>query len=105
MDPKKIYFILFIITIVFIILGVKTLLPNTGASKPCLWGYKAACSFTPVSTFILFGIGIIVFYFRARMMNDGGLKVITWFMVIGSILLVTGIIFYSIQYVVRKCRG
>lgn len=102
MNPKTIHLILLIITILFIFLGFKTLLPNAGASKPCLWGYKAACSFTPVSTFILFGIGIMTYYFRVRMMNAAGLKRITWFMAISSILLITGIVYYSIQYSTGK---
>jgi hypothetical protein len=35
------------------IAAVKTVIPNDKASKPCLLGYKAACSFTPISTIIL----------------------------------------------------
>jgi hypothetical protein len=43
------------IVVIFIlsIAAVKTAIPNEKASKPCLLGYKAACSFTPVSTIIL----------------------------------------------------
>jgi len=33
--------------------AVKTIIPNEDVSKPCLIGYKAACSFTPISTLIL----------------------------------------------------
>ena len=33
--------------------AVKTVIPNGDVSKPCLLGYKAACSFTPISTVIL----------------------------------------------------
>jgi hypothetical protein len=33
--------------------AVKTVIPNEDVSKPCLLGYKAACSFTPISTVIL----------------------------------------------------
>jgi len=36
---------------VFILLGVWTLIPAE-ASKPCLLGYYAHCSFTPISTLI-----------------------------------------------------
>ena len=42
--------------VVIVILGiaaVKTVIPNAKASKPCLLGYKAACSFAPISTAIL----------------------------------------------------
>jgi hypothetical protein len=41
---------------VVVILGiaaVKTVVPNAEASKPCLLGYKAVCSFAPISTAIL----------------------------------------------------
>jgi hypothetical protein len=31
-------------------------------SKPCLLGYKAACSFTPISTIILIAAAIILFF-------------------------------------------
>ena len=36
------------------LLGVWTLLP-WGASKPCLLGYYAHCTFTPISTIVCFG--------------------------------------------------
>lgn len=72
MDLKKIQLILLIILIILLVLGVKTLIPNANASKPCLLGYKAACSFTPISTFILLGMVIIGFYIRAHMMKLAG---------------------------------
>ncbi len=43
------------------IAAVKTVIPNSNASKPCLLGYKAACSFTPISTAILVLTAIITF--------------------------------------------
>jgi hypothetical protein len=66
MDPRKIHFILLIIPIILLVLGVKTLIPNSKASKPCLLGYKAACSFTPISTLILLGMAIIIFIFTRK---------------------------------------
>lgn len=42
---------LFIITV---LAGAATLLPFSGASTPCILGYKALCSFSPISTVILF---------------------------------------------------
>lgn len=52
-----VYFVLFIL----VIATVKTLIPNQKASKPCLLGYKAACSFAPFSTIILIAIAIGIF--------------------------------------------
>ena len=51
------------IAVIFImsIAAVKTVIPNKKASKPCLLGYKAACSFAPVSTAILIIAAISTF--------------------------------------------
>ncbi len=43
---------------ILIILAIATLVPNAGASKACMLGYKAVCSFTPASTVILLVVGI-----------------------------------------------
>jgi hypothetical protein len=43
------------------IAAVKTVIPNGGASKACLLGYKAACSFAPISTAILAAAAIAAF--------------------------------------------
>lgn len=50
------------------IAAVKTAIPNLGARKPCLLGYRATCSFTPVSTAILAVVAVIVF-FAARQVH------------------------------------
>jgi len=47
--------------IVAIILGVSTLIPAP-ASKPSLLGYYAHCSFTPISTIILWIIAGIIYW-------------------------------------------
>ena len=41
------------VIVILSIAAVKTAIPNAEASKPCLLGYKAACSFAPISTAIL----------------------------------------------------
>jgi hypothetical protein len=41
------------VIVILSLAAVKTVIPNEEASKPCLIGYKAACSFTPISTAIL----------------------------------------------------
>ena len=50
-----------IVIVILIIAAVKTLVPNATASKPCLLGYKATCSFTPISTIICIAAAAIVF--------------------------------------------
>ena len=44
-----------IFTVVHFSLAVVTLIPMASASKACLLGYEALCSFTPIST-----IGLLV---------------------------------------------
>lgn len=48
-----------ILTTIALFLAAWTLLPHQGASKPCLFGYKAWCSFAPGSTFILGMIALV----------------------------------------------
>jgi hypothetical protein len=50
---KKGYAVLLGLTVLFTILAVITVLPNSGASKPCLLGYNSVCSFVPVAPLIL----------------------------------------------------
>jgi hypothetical protein len=45
---KKYWWVLIAI---FVVLGIVTLIP-ADASKPCLLGYEAHCSFTPISTIV-----------------------------------------------------
>jgi len=42
-----------VVIVILCIAAVKTVIPNEEVSKPCLVGYKAACSFSPISTVIL----------------------------------------------------
>jgi len=46
-------------------LGVSTLIPAP-ASKPCLLGYYAHCSFTPVSTVICWAIAGAIYWLGKR---------------------------------------
>lgn len=59
------------VIIILIIAAVKTVIPNAAASKPCLLGYKATCSFTPISTAILVIAAIIVFLVANRLIAGG----------------------------------
>jgi len=40
-----------------------TIVPDCTASKECLLGYKAHCSFTPISTIILVFIAVVFSYY------------------------------------------
>ncbi len=54
--------------IIWAIAAIKTVIPNSNASKACLLGYKAACSFTPISTAICIIGAVITFVVAKRMM-------------------------------------
>jgi hypothetical protein len=47
--------------------AVKTVIPNEEVSKQCLLGYKAACSFAPISTAILVLVAISIFATAKRL--------------------------------------
>ncbi|MGC9363600.1 MAG: hypothetical protein ACP5FZ_03420 [Fidelibacterota bacterium] len=49
---KKGYGKLMILTILFTLAAISTILPQASASKACPLGYYAHCTFTPVSTLI-----------------------------------------------------
>ena len=61
------YVILLILTIVFTLLAVSTLIPQATAVKACLLGYKAHCTFTPISTIILLALSAVVCRVRSRL--------------------------------------
>jgi len=59
---------------VVVILGLaafKTVVPSADVSKPCLLGYKAACSFAPISTAILVAATIGAFIATKRIILGG----------------------------------
>ncbi len=64
MEPLKI--VIYIAIAIVIIAAVKTALPEAKASKPCLLGYRALCSFTPISTIILAAVAVVLFYFSGK---------------------------------------
>jgi hypothetical protein len=63
MNPKTI--IAAVVIFIWAISAIKTVIPNADASKACLIGYKATCSFTPVSTAICI-IGVVVTFVVAK---------------------------------------
>ena len=59
--------VIYIAIAIVLIAAVKTALPEAKASKPCLLGYKALCSFTPISTIILAAVAVVLFYFSGKL--------------------------------------
>jgi len=88
-----------------LIAGVKALLPSVKASKPNLWGYRSLCTFTPISSFILFWAAAILFIVRARIMSQNTMKGTYISIIVLSVLFISGIIFYSYKYVAAKKDG
>ena len=53
-----------VFVVVELVLAVLTLIPRAAASKACLLGYKALCSFTPISTLILLAaVGLHIYLY------------------------------------------
>jgi len=67
MPIKALQIVVYAEIVILIIAAVKTALPEAKASKPCLLGYKALCSFTPISTIILIVAAIVVFFLSREM--------------------------------------
>ena len=63
------YYFLLIISIVFTLGGIATLLPSSAASKVSLLGYKAYCSFAPVSALSCFLLAGLVCFIRRKMVK------------------------------------
>ena len=59
-SKKKGYGILLLLTIIVTLAGLWTLFPQASASKECLLGYKAHCTFTPISTLVCFLLAAFV---------------------------------------------
>ena len=55
--PHKKLPIHLIFTIMYGVLAVVTVIPREAASKECLLGYKALCTFSPIGTLILLALG------------------------------------------------
>ncbi len=49
--------------------AVRTAMPSEKASKLCLLGYKAHCSFTPISTVICIVAALITIYAAVRILR------------------------------------
>jgi hypothetical protein len=63
---KKGYGLFMGLTIFFTLCALSTLIPAEHASKVCMLGYKAHCSFTPVSTLLCVILAAIACFIRKR---------------------------------------
>jgi hypothetical protein len=57
-----------VVIAIWVICAVKTVIPNTDASKACRLGYYAACSFTPISTVLCLIGAAVTFVVAKRLM-------------------------------------
>ncbi|MCW4016121.1 MAG: hypothetical protein NWF06_07120 [Candidatus Bathyarchaeota archaeon] len=55
----------YILIVALVLCAIKTIIPFPYVSKECMLGYKAGCSFTPISTAILV-VMIIITYVMAK---------------------------------------
>ena len=67
---KKGYGFLLGLTILLTVSAALTLIPHSGATKDCLLGYQAVCSFTPVSTLILLAGTALICVVRKRKFTE-----------------------------------
>ena len=58
----------YIVIVAWVLAAIKTIIPFPYVSKPCMLGYKAGCSFAPISTVILI-VGAVVTYVVAKRKN------------------------------------
>jgi hypothetical protein len=56
----------YIVIVALALAAIKTIIPFPYVSKPCMLGYKAGCSFTPISTAILVGMIVITYVIAKR---------------------------------------
>jgi hypothetical protein len=67
---KKVYWTLFVITSVFTLAGLLTLIPRAAASRECALGYRALCAYTPASTGMCLTAALMACIIRRREFKD-----------------------------------
>jgi len=68
-EKKKGYIPLLLLTVFFTILAILTLMPQASSSRECILGYRAHCTFTPISTLVCFAISGLVCVLRKRLLT------------------------------------
>ena len=87
-----------IIFYVVLILGLLTLVPSPGASKACLLGYKAKCSFTPISTLIMLEAAAVLFIIRQYRLEQMNGAMAAGIAIGLSVLFLGGLAFSLVKY-------
>ena len=87
-----------IIFYVVLILGLLTLAPSPGAGKACLLGYKAKCSFAPISTLIMLAAAAVLFLVRQYRLEQLASGAATAIGIGLSVLLLGGAGFSLVKY-------
>ena len=67
---KKGYTFLLILTILFTLAAVLTIVPLPSAGKESFLNYKALCPFTPISTLILIVLAGVICLLRKRKLTE-----------------------------------
>lgn len=63
---KKGYWFLFVLTIFFVIMAISTIIPSESVNKVSMLGYKAHCSYAPISTIICLALAGLSCLIRKR---------------------------------------
>jgi hypothetical protein len=66
---KKKYVFLVVLTILFGIFAISTVMPSSTASKASMLGYYSHCTFVPISTVICIIVAVMMFIMRKRKIN------------------------------------
>jgi hypothetical protein len=68
-EKKKGYIPLLVLTVLFTLMTISTFIPQASASKACLLGYRAHCTFTPISSVTCLAISGILCVLRKRLLT------------------------------------
>ncbi len=63
---RKGYTILLMLTVALVLATISTVVPQASAQESCKFGYKAHCSFTPISTLLCLALAGTVCVIRKR---------------------------------------
>ena len=88
--------------IVLVFAAVKASLPSAKASKPCPLGYKAFCTFTPVSGLILLWLAVCLFIERGRMTHAVPNAAANAWLAALTVLFFAGIVFFTVKYAAAR---
>jgi len=67
MNKNTLSTLLLVLSILLVIGAILTVIPNAGASKPNIIGYRSICTFSPVSTAIMLFLAYSGNGYRAKL--------------------------------------